>query len=78
MELFSAQRQFSAYGPSHWGVIAVFVVSAVLLVWLGRRQADAQARRFGRVLGALTAVIYGAVVCSSLIPPGLAWWSCST
>ena len=71
MEL--AHQQFSAYGPSHWGVIAVFVVGAVLLVWLGRRQTDAQARRFGRVLGALTAVIYGAVVCYSLIPPGLAW-----
>lgn len=69
----SAHQQFSAYGPSHWGVIAVFVVGAVVLVWLGRRQSDAQARLFGHVLGALTAVIYGAVVCWSLMPPGLAW-----
>ena len=73
MTLFSTQRQFSAYGPSHWGAIAVFVIGAVLLVWFGRRQTDAQARRFGRILGVLTAVIYGAVVCYSLIPPAVAW-----
>jgi hypothetical integral membrane protein (TIGR02206 family) len=71
VELFSTQQQFSAYGPSYWGAIAVFVVGAVLLVWLGRRQTDAQARRFGRILGVLTALIYGAVVCYSLIPPDI-------
>lgn len=68
-----AQRQFSAYGPSYWGVIAVFVVGAVLLVWLGRRQTDAQARLFGRVVGALTAAIYASVLVYSLIPPSLQW-----
>ena len=44
-------RQFTAYGPSHWATIAVFVIGAVLLVWVGRRQTERQARRLGRVLG---------------------------
>jgi hypothetical integral membrane protein (TIGR02206 family) len=68
-ELLSAQRLFSAYGPSHWAVIAVFAIGAALLVWLGRRQTESQARRFGRVLGVLTGAIYGATLIYSLIPP---------
>ena len=47
---------FEPYGPSHWATIAVFVIGAGLLVWTGRRQTDEQARRLGRILGALTAV----------------------
>ena len=62
-------RQFTAYGPSHWAIIAVFVIGAGLLVWLGRRQTEAQARRLGRVLGALTAVIYTAILIYVLTPP---------
>jgi hypothetical integral membrane protein (TIGR02206 family) len=73
MKMLAAQREFMAYGPSHWGAIAVFTVGAVLLVWVGRRQTDAQARRLGRILGALTAVIYGAVLVYSLIPPSISW-----
>ena len=55
-------REFSAYGPSHWAVIAVFAVGAIVLVWVGRRQTEQQARRLGRILGALTAVIYAAIL----------------
>src|SRR6185369_13802392 len=66
-------REFTAYGPSHWAVLAVFAMGAVLLVWAGRRQTDAQARVFGRILGALTAVIYAAVLIYSLIPPSIMW-----
>jgi hypothetical integral membrane protein (TIGR02206 family) len=73
MTMLAAQREFSAYGPSHWGVIVVFVVGAVLLVWVGRRQTDAQARRLGRILGALTAVVYVAMVIYTLIPPSIHW-----
>jgi hypothetical integral membrane protein (TIGR02206 family) len=69
MELFSALRQFSAYGPSHWAVIAVFVLGAALLVWVGRRQSASHARRLGRILGALTAAIYGSTLIYSLTPP---------
>jgi hypothetical integral membrane protein (TIGR02206 family) len=69
MDLFSTQREFSAYGPSYWAVIAVFAIGAGLLVWIGRRQTEAEARRFGRILGVLTAAIYGSVLIYSLIPP---------
>jgi len=69
MELFAAQRQFSAYGPSHWAAIAVFVIGAALLVWIGRRQTQSQARHLGRILGVLTAAIYGSVLIYQLIPP---------
>jgi hypothetical integral membrane protein (TIGR02206 family) len=64
-------RQFSAYGPSYWAAIAVFVIGAAILVWAGRTQTDAQARRLGRVLGMITAVIYGAMVIYTLIPPSI-------
>jgi hypothetical integral membrane protein (TIGR02206 family) len=49
----------------------VFVIGAVLLVAVGRRQSEAQARIFGRVLGGVTALIYAAVLVYSLIPPSL-------
>lgn len=62
-------RQFEPYGPSYWGAIAVFVVGAVFAVWLGRRQTEAQSRRFGRIVGALTAVVYASVLLYSLVPP---------
>jgi hypothetical integral membrane protein (TIGR02206 family) len=71
MELLSAERQFSMYGPSHWAVIAVFVVGAGLLVWIGRRQTEAQARRLGRILAVLTAAIFGSVLIYSLFPPSI-------
>jgi len=62
-------RQFTAYGPSHWGVLAVFVIGAVLLVCVGRRQSERQAQRLGRMLGAATAVIYAAILVYVLTPP---------
>jgi hypothetical integral membrane protein (TIGR02206 family) len=64
-------REFSAYGPSHWAVIALFAIGAVLLVWIGRRPTERQARRLGRILGALTAVIYAAILIYVLTPPTL-------
>jgi len=69
----SAQREFSAYGPSYWGAIVVFALGAALLVWIGRRQTDSQALRLGRILGVLTAAIYGSVLIYSLFPPSLSW-----
>ncbi|MBV8966924.1 MAG: TIGR02206 family membrane protein, partial [Mycobacteriaceae bacterium] len=58
----SASRQFEMYGPSHWAVLAVFVIGAALLLSVGRRQSETQARLFGRILGGLTAAIYAAVL----------------
>ncbi|MDH6194885.1 putative integral membrane protein (TIGR02206 family) [Mycobacterium frederiksbergense] len=69
--MFSSQRQFTVYGPSHWAAIAVFAAGAVLLVWLGRRQTERQSRVLGRVLGALTAAIYVAAFVYVLIPPSI-------
>jgi hypothetical integral membrane protein (TIGR02206 family) len=70
--LIWAQREFSAYGPSHWAMLVVFVIGAAALVWIGRRQTATQARILGRVLGALTAVIYGSVLVYSLRSPTIA------
>lgn len=62
-----------AYGASYWAAIGVFVVGAALLVWLGRRQSDAAAGRFGRIVGAVTALIYLGASVNALTPPGLDW-----
>ncbi|HYZ68671.1 MAG TPA: TIGR02206 family membrane protein, partial [Mycobacterium sp.] len=66
-------KEFSAYGPSHWTVLAVFAVGAVLLVWLGRRQTDAQAARFGRITGALVAAIYLPILVYPFTTSGVLW-----
>ncbi|MGZ6779524.1 MAG: YwaF family protein [Mycobacterium sp.] len=63
--------EFIPYGPSHWAAIAVLVVGAVLLVGIGRRQTESQARTLGRILGAGTAVLYVAILVYSSIPPSL-------
>ncbi|OBG20846.1 hypothetical protein A5765_22345 [Mycolicibacterium celeriflavum] len=65
-------RQFEPYGPSYWGALAVFVIGAVLLVWAGRSQSDRHAEVLSRSLGAVTAVIYAAILVYNLIPPTLA------
>jgi hypothetical integral membrane protein (TIGR02206 family) len=52
-------------------VLVVFVVGAATLVRVGRNQTDAQARTLGRVLGAVTALIYAAVLVYSFIPPSI-------
>ena len=64
-------RRFEQYGPSHWAVIAVFAIGAVALVWTGRRQTEQQARRLGRALGALTGLVYAAILVYVLTPPTL-------
>lgn len=68
-QLYRTQPQFTMYGPSHWAVIAVFAAGCVLLVWIGHRQTPSQAHILGRILGALTAAIYAAVLVHSLTPP---------
>jgi hypothetical integral membrane protein (TIGR02206 family) len=69
MELFSTQREFVAYGPSYWAVIAVFAIGAVLLVWLGRRQTEQQARLLGRVLAVLILAVIVVALVYKLIRP---------
>ena len=67
----SATRQFSAYGPSHLTVLTVFAIGAAALVWIGRRQTEAQARMFGRVLGALTIAIFSVAWVYKLVHPAI-------
>src|SRR6185312_4533306 len=71
VELLAAQREFSAYGPSHLAVLAVFVVGAVLLVWVGRRQTEAQARVLGRVLAVLILAAFAVALVYKLIRPDI-------
>src|SRR6201982_2897490 len=68
----SATRQFSAYGPSHWTMLVVFAIGSAALVWIGRRQTESQARLLGRVLGALTMVIFGVALLYKLVQPTVA------
>src|ERR1700739_3569064 len=57
-ESMLAERQFSMYGPSHWAALAVFAIGSVLLVWIGRRQSENQARALGPVPAAGTPPIH--------------------
>ncbi len=68
--MYIAQQAFSAYGPSYWAVSALFASGALLLVLVGRRQTEVQARRFGRLFGAVTGAIYGSAMVYSAIPLG--------
>jgi hypothetical integral membrane protein (TIGR02206 family) len=69
IEVFSAQREFAAYGPSHCAVLAVFVMGAVLLVVVGRRQTEAQARTFSRVLAVLLIAAFAVALGYKLVDP---------
>jgi hypothetical integral membrane protein (TIGR02206 family) len=71
IDMFSAQREFLAYGPSHWVVLAVFAIGAALLVWIGRRQTESQARLLGRVLAALIVATFIVALVRKLIHPTL-------
>lgn len=63
-------RDFSAYGPSHWIVLAVFAVGALSVVLIGRRQRNTHtARRFSRAFGAATLMLYAVIYLSTLFPP---------
>ena len=69
--MISAQREFSAYGPSHLVVLAVFAVGAALLIFIGRRQTEAQARVLGRVLAVVMAVAFGVALIYKFLRPAL-------
>jgi hypothetical integral membrane protein (TIGR02206 family) len=65
----SAQREFVAYGPSHLVVLAVFVIGAALLVWMGRGQTESQARFFGRAFAVLILAAFIVALVYKLIRP---------
>lgn len=71
LDVFSAQREFAAYGPSHVVVLVVFVVGAAALVWLGRRQTESQARRFSRVMAVLLLAVFGIALVYKMLEPAM-------
>jgi hypothetical integral membrane protein (TIGR02206 family) len=68
-QLLSAQREFSAYGLSHLVVLTLFALGAVLLVIVGRRQTEAQARLLSRVLAVLLVAAFLVALVYKLIQP---------
>lgn len=63
-------KEFSAYGLSHWIVLAVFAAGALLVVLIGRRQRDTRtARHFSRAFGAVTLVLYAVIYLATVFPP---------
>lgn len=72
IELYlAAERQFTAYGPSHLAVLAIFVIGAALLVWGGRRLTEAQAAVFGRVFSLLILTAFLVALAYKLIEPDI-------
>lgn len=72
MGLFAAQREFSAYGTSHWLALLVFGVGAVLVVRVGRgHPSQARALLFGRAFAVTILALTLARLIHSLIPPSL-------
>ncbi|MBF6092636.1 YwaF family protein [Nocardia cyriacigeorgica] len=62
--------EFSAYGLSHLVVLAVFVVGAVAVVAIGRRErGEASLSRFSRAFGVVTLGIYAVVLGATMFPP---------
>lgn len=69
MNTLAVQREFAAYGLSHWVALVVFVVGAVVVVWVGRVQGSAEAgRRFSRVFGAATLLTYAVIYLVAMVP----------
>ncbi|MFC9993896.1 TIGR02206 family membrane protein [Nocardia sp. NPDC127526] len=69
----SAQREFVSYGLSHWIVLALFVVLAALVVRIGRgHRTPRAARRFSRVFGVATLVLYLVIYLVVALPPTVA------
>jgi hypothetical integral membrane protein (TIGR02206 family) len=71
MESFTARHEFTAYGPSHVVVLSVFALGAVLLVWIGRRSSDAQARILSRTLAVLILVAFVVALTYKLTQPDI-------
>lgn len=69
--LLSAYREFSAYGPSHLAVLALFAVGAVLLVMVGRRLTEAQARLLSRGLAVLLLAAFLVALAYKLVDPAI-------
>lgn len=58
--------EFSAYGPSHWGVLVLFVLGTIVLVAVGRGQSDESARRLSRVFAVVVLAVQLAIQVYSM------------
>ncbi len=58
MNLLEQQRSFSVYGTSHWAVVVLLTVVAVLLGWFGHRYRDGQRVIFGARVFAIVIVVF--------------------
>jgi len=58
MHTMVAAAEFRNYGPSHLGALVVFVLGAILIVWVGRRQRGSDdGLRFSRLFALMIPVI---------------------
>lgn len=64
-------KQFSAYGPSHLVVLAVFAVGVVALIWLGRKQTEQQARVFARGFAVAILAAFAVALVYKIIRPDI-------
>lgn len=75
MVSLAAQREFSAYGPPHWGVLVVFAVGAAVLVLVGRSpRGRAAARRISRALAITIFLLFLAILAYAIAPPRADHW----
>jgi hypothetical integral membrane protein (TIGR02206 family) len=68
--VFLEERPFSAYGASHWALLAVVAVLAVVLVRAGRaHRATPRGRRLARRFALVLAGVQAAFQLYSMLPP---------
>ena len=71
----ATEHEFSAFGTSHWVVLVVFVVGALLLVRFGRRhRGQPVARRVSQAMGLLIATLFLSQQVYAMTPPRADNW----
>ncbi len=72
MGLVETEREFSAYGLSHWLLLVVFAVGAALVVYVGRRyRSTARARPFSRAFAVTIFTLTLADLLYEMFPPSI-------
>lgn len=71
MGIVAAQREFSAYGPSHLVVLTVLLVGAVGLVLAGRRLPEHRVVVLGRALAVAMLVMFAVALVYKIITPDI-------
>ncbi|MBB3038541.1 TIGR02206 family membrane protein [Hoyosella altamirensis] len=66
-----APNDFTAYGPSHWFVLGIFALGAVLSVWIGRRERGEKSSLFSRGFGLTVFVLYVVMMSVLFLPPAI-------